>query len=166
MITNRIEGCKPLCDVFCQHDLPMRFKQHLRGNTQRKGLPGCLQIKFNKRKGRAHVLFLCQFVKSNLHAALFAKLGRGTATFTWRILCPKKWVSAIFRILLKVELVFFLVSGALIIAIIQSFRAKMPVGEAAGHPLILLEPLSTARTLAKRTGVLTKCCDRRSLFDI
>lgn len=61
---------------------------------------------------------------------------------------------------------FFLVWGALIIAIIQSFKDKKPVGEAAGHALILLEELSTARTVRKHTGVLTKCCDRKSLFDI
>ncbi len=42
--------------------------------------------------------------------------------------------------------ILYYVRAVLIIAIIQSFRAVMAVGEAAGHLLILLEPLNTERT--------------------
>lgn len=65
------------------------------------------KLNLTRTDRRAHVLFLCPFVKSNLHAALFAELGRGTATFTWCILCLKKCVSAISSILLKVVFFFF-----------------------------------------------------------
>lgn len=40
----------------------------------------------------------------------------------------------------------------------------MPVGETAGHAVILLEAESTARTKRKHTGVLTKDSDRKGYF--
>lgn len=52
-----------------------------------------------------------------------------------------------FRLMLKVEVFVFLVCGELIVAIIHGFKTKMPLREAAGHVLILLESVSKERTV-------------------
>lgn len=132
---------------------PMWFNQHFQGNAQRKTSPGCRQIKFNKTNRHACVvsLFVCKKKKKLKKKKQFtcSKMRHGDGNiYLMYSLSTKTGLSNI------VEGYFFfcLVCGALIVAIIQSFRAKMPVWETAHHPLILLK---SQRTDLKKWVYLT-----------